>query len=220
MPDWYKYIVYELVRLISYPSLTLGWSMRVVGSRRIPPTGPALLIANHQSFFDPPVIGNSTLRHLSFLARKSLFRNRFFGWLIDALNAVPVDQEGVGKEGIKEILAQLQAGRAVVVFPEGERTYDGQMLPLKPGISLLIKRVKAPIIPIGIAGAYDCWPRTKRLPKAAPLFPRIGAGTLAVWIGEPLEGERYAHMPREQMLTELFAEMQKVQQKAEGLRNR
>lgn len=192
----------------------------MVGSRRIPMTGPALLIANHQSFFDAPVIGNATMRHLSFLARKSLFRNRWFGWLIDALNAVPVDQEGIGKDGIKEILAQLQAGRAVVVFPEGERSTNARMQPLKPGISLLIKRVQAPIIPIGIAGAYDCWPRTQRLPNVAPLFPRTGQGTLAICIGEPLDGKRFANMPRDQMLHELFVEIQKVQQQAEQLRDR
>ena len=57
------------------------------------------------------------------------------------VNCVPIDQEGVAKEGLKTIMQQLQAGRAVLVFPEGERTVDGLVHELKPGIHLLIKRV-------------------------------------------------------------------------------
>jgi len=218
MPQWFKRLFWEATRLTSFTALLLGWSYRVAGRRHIPPTGAVLLIANHQSFFDPPLIGISAWRHLSFLARKTLFRNRFFAWLIDTLNAVPVDQEGVGKEGIKTVLQQLEAGHAVVVFPEGERTTDGDLRRLKPGISLLIKRVKAPIVPVGIAGAHAAWPRTAKLPCPAPLFLPPAKGTVAVWIGEPLDGNRYANMDREQMLDELYVELQKVQANAERLR--
>src|SRR6185436_3601001 len=105
-------------------------------------------------------------------------KNPLFAALIRSLNAVPIDQEGIGKDGIRTILEQLQLGRAVVVFPEGERTPDGRMLPLKPGIHLLIKRTQAPIVPVGIAGAFDAWPRGRRFPMPAPLFWPAGKGTI------------------------------------------
>jgi len=220
MPDWMKALWWDCCWWGCSAGMIFGGSLRVRGTRHVPPTGPALLIANHQSFFDPVLIGIAARRRLSYLARKTLFDNRFFAFLIDTLNAVPIDQDGVGKEGIKTILAQLQQGRAVVVFPEGERTEDGKMLPLKPGISLLIKRVEAPIIPIGIAGAHAAWPRHQLLPVPAPLFLPPWAGTMAVAVGPALDSKRFATMPREQILKELYGELATVQADAERLRRK
>lgn len=220
MPDWLKALWWDCCWWSCSAGMIFGGSLRVRGTRHMPQTGPALLIANHQSFFDPVLIGIAARRRLSYLARKTLFDNRFFAFLIDTLNAVPIDQDGVGKEGIKTILAQLQQGRAVVVFPEGERTEDGKMLPLKPGISLLIKRVNAPIIPIGIAGAHAAWPRHQLLPLPAPLFMPPWAGTMAVSVGPALDGKRFADLPRDQLLKDLFGELQKVQLDAERLRRK
>jgi 1-acyl-sn-glycerol-3-phosphate acyltransferase len=133
---------------------------------------------------------------------------------------VPVDQEGVAKEGMKTILEQLKAGRAVLVFPEGERTSTGELQPLKPGIYLLIKRITAPIVPIGIAGAFDAWPRTRKWPKLSPLFlPPTGAD-IAVCVGKPIPAERYRDMPRDQVLAELHEELKRVTTRAQQMRRK
>src|SRR6185369_12543889 len=121
-------------------------SLRLRGTNNMPKTGPALVIANHQSYLDPLLVGLCARRPLVYLARKTLFKNPILAALIRSLNAVPIDQEGVGKEGIRVILEQLSLGKAVVVFPEGERSGTDEMLPLKPGILLLIKRTQAPIV--------------------------------------------------------------------------
>src|SRR5260370_706938 len=84
---------------------------------------------------------------------KTLSRNRAFAWFISQYNAVPINQEGFSREGLRTIIDYLKAGRAVVMFPEGERTPNGQMQPLRPGVHLLVKWVEMPIVPIGIAGA-------------------------------------------------------------------
>ena len=203
-----------------HTAMTLGLSLRLGGQRNMPMEGPALVIANHQSFLDPLLIGLATHRELIYLARKTLFRNSHFARLIRFMNAVPIDQEGIGKEGIKTIVEQLTMGRAVVVFPEGERTWDGQMLPLKPGIHLLIKKTRAPIVPVGIAGAYHAYPRWRLLPSAAPLFWPPGAGNTAVYVGKPLDGRRYAELPREQALQELFDKLAESQRQAERIRRK
>jgi len=136
------------------------------------------------------------------------------------MHAIPIDQESIGKEGIRAILEQLQDGKAVVVFPEGARTPDGNMLPLKPGIHLLIKRTQAPIIPIGIAGAYDAWPIWRAYPIPAPLFLPTRPGAIAVSLGKPIEAKRYAEMPRDEALQELLEKIHIEQLHAEKLRRR
>jgi len=220
MQDWLAYLLYEATYWVSTALMTLGFSLRTEGRQRVPRTGPALLIANHQSFLDPTLVGLCSRRHLCYLARKTLFRYPAFAWFIRHLGAVPIDQEGVGKEGIRIILEQLRAGRAVVVFPEGTRTPDGAMHPLRPGIHLLIKRTQAPIVPVGIAGAFDALPYGKGIPNLAPLFLPAGEAALAVSVGRPLDARRLAQMPREAALALLFAELQKVAQRAERLRRK
>jgi 1-acyl-sn-glycerol-3-phosphate acyltransferase len=215
-----SWLLYEIGYWSSLIGLTWGFNFRAEGRRNIPLTGPALLLANHQSFFDPSIVGCGTRRHLCFLARKTLFRNRLFGALIHRLNAVPVDQEGVAKEGLKAILDQLQAGEAVLVFPEGERTRTGEVQPLRPGVLLLIRRLEVPIVPIGIAGAFDALPRTRKWPNLSPFFlPSTGAD-IAVSIGKPICAARYRDMPRDKVLTELQEELKRAKDRAERLRRK
>jgi 1-acyl-sn-glycerol-3-phosphate acyltransferase len=211
---------HKTLYLFYHALFTLGFSLRMQGQGNMLPDGPALIVANHQSFLDPLIIGLCARRPLVYLARKTLFKNPYFAAMIRSLNAVPIDQEGIGKEGIRVILEQLSRGRAVVVFPEGERTPHGDMLPLRPGIHLLIKRTRAPIIPIGIAGAFDAWPRRRAYPIPAPLAWPAGPGTISVALGKPLDAHFFAELPREQALRELFDKIHDEQVRAERLRRK
>jgi hypothetical protein len=85
---------------------------------------------------------------------------------------------------------------------------------------LLIKRTQAAIIPVGIAGAFDAWPRWRKVPTPAPLFLPPRPGTIAVSIGTALDAARFAEMPREQVLEELHRELQKSIVSAEKLRRK
>jgi 1-acyl-sn-glycerol-3-phosphate acyltransferase len=211
---------YEFAYWVTAAVMTLGFSLRVQGGRNVPRTGPVLLIANHQSFLDPQLVGLAARRHLHYLARKSLFDNRLLGALLRSYNVVPVNQDGFAREGLKAILEQLQAGRVVLIFPEGNRTEDGQMQPLRPGILLLMKRVDMPVVPVGVAGAFDAWPRSRLLPVLAPMFWPAGKGTVAVSVGRPIDSRRFADMEREKVLGELFVAIQQQQVRAERLRRK
>jgi 1-acyl-sn-glycerol-3-phosphate acyltransferase len=217
---WSGELLHVATRVVSNAVFSLGFSIRWEGTHHMPATGPALAIANHQSYLDPPAVGMASTRRLVYLARSSLFRNPVFGALIRGLNAVPIDQEGVGKEGIKAIVQRLLAGDAVLVFPEGTRTPDGTMQPLRPGVHLLLKRSNAPIVPIGIAGAYDAWPVWRAYPIPAPIFLPASERTIAVSIGKPLDPTRYAAMPREEAMTELGAILAEAKGRAERLRRK
>jgi 1-acyl-sn-glycerol-3-phosphate acyltransferase len=215
------YLWYESWYCLTWAVATLGLSFRYEGGRNVPRKGPVLLLANHQSFFDPVLVGVAARRHLHYLARKTLFRSRLFSSFLRSVNCVPVDQEGVAKEGLKATVELLRAGKAVLVFPEGERSWEGPMQPFKPGIHLLLKRAPATVVPVGVAGAFESFPRTAKHPILAPLFlPAARRGPVAVSIGRPLDARRFLEMPREEMLQALFHEVQSAQQRAERLRRK
>jgi 1-acyl-sn-glycerol-3-phosphate acyltransferase len=220
MPGRLSFLWYETAYFFAHFGALLGFSLRTEGRHNIPRRGPALVVANHQSFLDPILVGLSTRRHLRALARKTLYQHAFVARVIDALDAIPIDHEGVGKEGLKIVLEELGRGRGVLVFPEGTRARDGRLHALRPGIHLLIKRVQAPIVPVGIAGAYEAWPPGRKYPLPAPLFLPANRRTLAVSVGKPLDGRRYAALPRSQALAELLQELQKLTARAERLRRK
>jgi len=211
---------YDAAYFFAHFGTLLGLSLRTEGRRNFPQSGPALVIANHQSVLDPILVGLSACRRLRALARKTLFRHPFLAKVMDGLNAIPIDHKGVGKEGLQVVLGELRRGAAVLVFPEGTRTRDGMIHPLKPGVHLLIKRVQAPIVPVGIAGAYEAWPVWRKYPIPAPLFLPPTGRTVAVSVGQALDGRRYAELPREQALAELLQEIKKAAARAERLRRR
>jgi len=199
--------------------LTVGLGFRVGGRKNVPGTGPCLLVANHQSFLDPWLIGNGSPRWLVYLARDNLFRNRLFAAAIRAYGAVPIDR-GFGKEGLRMVLNQLELGRAVVVFAEGERTRDGSLQPLKPGIALLIKKAECPIVPVGLAGAFNFWPRHEKLPHPEPLFQEAEGRAIALVYGERLPTGFYDGIEREPMLADLSGKIQVAVDAAERLRRK
>jgi 1-acyl-sn-glycerol-3-phosphate acyltransferase len=201
-------------------AMTAAFSLRTEGSTHMPATGPALLIANHQSFIDPILVGLAARRHLRYLARKTLFGNNAFTWFIESLNAVPVNQEGFARDGLQAIIDLLKHGQAVTVFPEGERTLTGRMNPFRPGIHLVLKKVECQIVPVGIAGAYAAWPRWRSYPIPSPLFLPPSPRTVAVAIGKPIHSSIYKGLDRADMLADLEKRVHEVQARAEVLRRR
>lgn len=208
---------YDCVYWASFTVFTFGFSYRRRGWRHIPRYGPVLVIANHQSMFDPVLVGLASRRYLAFLARNTLFDQPLLAPLIRSLNAIPIDRN-LGKEGIQAVLEALNQGQAVVMFPEGERTHTGRVQPLKPGVSLLVKRVCCPIVPVGIAGAFAAWNRYQRWPRPAPLFLPPGPSTLAVSVGEPIDPSVFRQLGRDEILRVLFEALVRQQAEAERLR--
>ncbi|MCW5776158.1 MAG: 1-acyl-sn-glycerol-3-phosphate acyltransferase [Phycisphaeraceae bacterium] len=172
--------VYETMRRLLSLIIRVLYRPVVQEVGRVPLTGPVLLAANHQSFLDPPVIGFAVReRHLDYVARAGLFASPVFGGLIRALNAIPISEEGADAAAIREILRRLEAGRAVLIFPEGSRTADGAMHEFKRGVAVLVRRSSCPVMPVAIEGVYDTWPRSAR-------WPRLFGCRVAVHYGEPI----------------------------------
>ncbi|MCS7271518.1 MAG: 1-acyl-sn-glycerol-3-phosphate acyltransferase, partial [Gemmataceae bacterium] len=216
-PPFVARLWYNAVYWTMWIVFTLGYSFRRRGWHHLPRRGPVLIVANHQSMFDPILIGLAARRYLSFLARHTLFDQPLLGPVIRSLNAIPIDRS-FGKEGIQLVLQALAAGQAVVMFPEGERTHTGTVQPLKPGVALLIRRVRCPIVPVGIAGAFAAWNRFQRWPRLAPLWGPPSEATLAVSVGPPLDPRQLEPLDRQQMLERLRAAIVQQVEQAERLR--
>jgi 1-acyl-sn-glycerol-3-phosphate acyltransferase len=131
---------------------------------------------------------------MNYLARDSLLRIPGLKQLILFLDAIPIDREGGGLAGLKETLKRLKVGELVLIFPEGTRTHDGEVAPLKPGFIAVARRSKVPLIPVGLDGAFQAWPRTSRLPRPS---------RLAVVVGPPIQPDEVAAMTDEDLLAEL-----------------
>ena len=208
---------YDTVFWSSFTFFTFGFSLRRSGWANVPRRGPVLVVANHQSMFDPVLVGLASRRYLSFLARSNLFAQPGLGPVIRSLNAIPIDRN-MGKDGIQAVLDSLAAGRAVLMFPEGERTRTGAVQPLKAGVSLLVKRVTCPIVPVGIAGCFAAWSRFHTVPHFSPLLTEPGPSTVALAVGKPIDPARYAGKPRDWVVEDLHRELVVQHAAAERLR--
>ena len=133
---------------------------RVRNRDRIPREGPVLFVCNHQSYLDPILCGIATRDRPSRpLAKQELFKFLPLGLLLRSVGVLPLTGSARDKTAMRLTLAELAAGRTVMLFPEGSRCLDGAMDDFKPGVGLLLKRSNAPVVPIGFDGAHEAWPR-------------------------------------------------------------
>ena len=180
-------------------TLQLIWVMfyrvRRSGIHNIPSQGPVLLAPNHQSHFDPPLVGGCCTRRMSYVARAGLFDFGPFGHIIHSLGAFPIDREtGKGLGGIKETLRRLKKGEVIMIFPEGARTPDGEIHKFNAGIRTLATRSRATIVPVAVEGAYQAWPRWRK-------FPHLG--TIHIHYGEPLSPDEIEKLGENTLVEEI-----------------
>ena len=201
--------VYSLLRTFSRLIAVTFYRLRCEGREHWPAVGGGLVCSNHQSFFDPPLIGMTCPRQMNYLARDTLFKVPVLKQVMTFLDAIPIDREGSGLSGLKETMKRLKAGELVLIFPEGTRTHDGDLSPLKPGSCSLARRSRVPLIPVGMDGAFQAWPRTSPLPLP---------GKLAVVIGRPISVEEVDRLSDEALVAELECRMKACHLEARRIR--
>jgi len=184
--------------------------VRVYGRENVPDKGPFILASNHQSYLDPVLCGVGLKRRLTFLARDTLFRNperdalrhKFFACLIYSLNAIPVKRDQADVSSIKTIIARLKQGWGICLFPEATRTKNGKISDFKQGLGLLCRRSQATIVPVLIDGAFECWPRHKKI---------FSPGNVTVSFGQVVAPEQIRDMDDKKLaeaLTDTLRQMQ------------
>jgi 1-acyl-sn-glycerol-3-phosphate acyltransferase len=171
----HKTVVYHVGLSFLRAYLALFHRLRVEGREHLPAHGRALVVANHQSFLDIPIVGAAVRRHVAFVARDTLMRSRFLHWFMPRCGVILVRRNAADRAALREMIAHLHAGDVVAVYPEGTRSVDGSVGAFKPGALFAAREAHAPIVPCAIRGAFQAWPRGVRLPRPRTITVRFGA---------------------------------------------
>ncbi|MFW6199100.1 MAG: lysophospholipid acyltransferase family protein [Gemmatimonadota bacterium] len=149
--------------------------VEVEGAENVPAEGPFILAPNHQSVLDPIYIQSAIRRNDVFTMTKSTqFGSAFFRWVLPRINALPARRYKVDPQVVRASLRHLDAGHGVCVYPEGERTWDGRIGRLRRGTLRLILKAGVPVVPCGIQGSFDVWPRWSRRIRRQTVTVRFG----------------------------------------------
>jgi 1-acyl-sn-glycerol-3-phosphate acyltransferase len=148
--------------------------LRVEGRANVPASGPVLLVANHASYLDPPLVGITAGRWVAFLAQAGLAKLAPLRWWLAQMGVTLIDRSAPSKEALRMIADCLKAGEAVGVFPEGTRSSDGTIGSFRNGVEFLVRRTGASVVPIGLDGAHRAFPRKAWLPRPRKLIVRYG----------------------------------------------
>lgn len=170
---------YGALRAVLGPVLRLAWRLDVQRADRIP-TGPIIVVANHDSLVDPFALGTAFERPLRFLAKQELWSNRAVGRLLDALGGIPVERARGDVAAVAAAADALAEGDAVAIFPQGT-VLGPPDRPWQRGAARLALTTGAPLLPVAIVGANHVLRPGTRLPRLAKL---------SVVIGEPIVVEQ------------------------------
>ena len=173
MTFWYL-LGYSLSKAIA----KTFFSYRVIGAENMIEEGPCIITANHCSFFDPPLAGVACKRAIHYLARKSLLDWPILGPIFPELNVIPVDRKNADRSALMGAIRVVKSGGAVLIFPEGTRSPDGNLQPAQPGIGMIVSKTGAPVVPVRVAGSYEVFNRDMLCPKR---------GRITVIVGAPLQ---------------------------------
>jgi 1-acyl-sn-glycerol-3-phosphate acyltransferase len=182
-------LMYRITLFIAWFVGKLFYRLKIYGLEHYYPRG-AILAANHTSFLDPPIVSACWPEEVHFLARESLFHNKLFGSYIRCLNTHPVTGEAGDIGVMRTICALLMEGKKIVLFPEGTRSQDGELQPLKPGVAMLVARSQSAVVPVYVDGAFEVWGRKRKLPRPF--------GKITCVFGSPITWESVAHLDKKE----------------------
>lgn len=198
--------------LVNYVGFPVAWlfvtvvfglmgPLRQRNRRAIPRHGGFLLVANHRSDIDPILLQWACPRRIYFMAKSELFPVPILGHLMRAFGAFPVKRGEPDRASLRYAASLTEMGEVVGIFPEGELSEDGEMLPLKPGVALLIRMAKVPVVCVGLR-------RTEKIMPYGLSIPRPAFGWVTAEFGEPRQFEPKA--TTEEIMAWLESELRRL----------
>ena len=171
-------IIYGILWILCRSLSRLFLRYRTNGAEHIPQSGGVLIAANHASYTDIPLLGCGVRRRLFYLGRANLFPNPVLNWILRSLGWIPMRPERWDRKAFRYAVDLLKTGKAVVIFPEGTRSPDGNLQAGKPGIGRIVAEAQCPVIPVYIDGTFQV------LPMGASWLRRH---PVSITFGEPLD---------------------------------
>jgi 1-acyl-sn-glycerol-3-phosphate acyltransferase len=157
-------MAYWALKAVLWPLFRLGFRWRIDAREQVPPRGPAIIAANHQSFSDSLFLPLAMRRRVTFLAKAEYFDQKRTAWLFRAVGQIPIHRTGGDASAralatAREVLAD---GRIIALYPEGTRSTDGNVHRGRTGVARLAMECGVPVVPVGISGTDRIQPRGSR----------------------------------------------------------
>ena len=172
-------LIYELVsKLFVFPIYKFVFKGHLIGRDNIPQKDSFIMVSNHGSLLDPPLLGHALGRNISFMAKAELFRIPFLGFIIRACGAYPVKRGIADKNTIKTACKKLSNDNSIGIFIDGTRQKNGRVNKPKQGAALLAFKNQKLLLPVAIVNSH----RLIRFRCFIPLFSKI-----VIKVGKPVQ---------------------------------
>ncbi|MBO8220209.1 lysophospholipid acyltransferase family protein [Prochlorococcus marinus] len=172
-------LIYELVsKLFVFPIYKFVFKGHLIGRENIPQTDSFIMVSNHGSLLDPPLLGHALGRNISFMAKAELFKIPFLGFIITACGAYPVKRGIADKNTIKTACKKLSDNNSIGIFIDGTRQKNGRVNKPKQGAALLAFKNQKLLLPVAIVNSH----RLIRFKFCIPLFSKI-----VIKVGKPVQ---------------------------------
>ena len=177
--DIFQKLIYQLVsKLFIFPIYKFVFRGHLIGRENIPQKGSFIMVSNHGSLLDPPLLGHALNRNISFMAKAELFKIPFLGFIIKACGAYPVKRGIVDKNTIKTACEKLSNNKSIGIFIDGTRQKNGRVNKPKQGAALLAFKNQKVLLPVAIVNSH----RLIRFKFCIPLFSKI-----VIKVGKPVQ---------------------------------
>lgn len=165
------------------------FSSECIDGENIPEQGSAIVAANHQSHLDGLIINAASIsarkRPIVFLAAEDVYEsNVMFRVMCDLINCIPVKRDERDMVALRKTLRLLKEGSLFGIFPEGQRSRDGKMGEVKEGVAVIAMATGSPVVPVGLTGTFEAFPRKTKLLKPAKIRLKVG---------QPIELKKQKH---------------------------
>ena len=183
----------KVIRPIAWPVFMAAFRVRVVGRENVPETGGAILAGNHVSYMDPVLLWEFAPRRVHFMAKSELFKG-LIGWILQEAYAFPVVRGSADRTAITTATKLLEDGELVGVFPEGTRSQDGEAGEAHGGVSFIVMRAGAPVVPVAFIGTDRVLPRGQKFVRPA---------RVTIKFGEPIDTASFTEGSRKERMDAL-----------------